>query len=346
VRKNERSRVRVKLAVPEGHRLPPRLSGWLQSVHDSDGMAYLNGPRRKRILWAARLLLALADAGTKTTTPGHDVLAQSLSVSVRTVSSYIKWFHDHGLLVTVAAGRSAQYVPKSAAHDARWPGASEQQTNERAVYAFIEPLTGKTLEVTDDLPVDKTCDPTTPEECSNPTHARETARGQECQGCALAENPLEALYERGVVPSWSNRRLPDFDWHGTTNAETKRGRRAKQLHAALTLQRHNVWLRQLSTKHVAFLCRLWFEDPTYPWTVGDIHRALDSHPENVKYRHDGATGMRSIAAWFKQRMKPWAFGEFAMVPHRVRDLLKTREARERAYQIACDMAKRLRMDKP
>lgn len=339
VRKNERSRYRVHKAVPEGHRLAPRLSHWLQSVADSDGMAYLNKNRRKRLLWEARLLLALADTPTKTTTPGHKTLADTLGVSQRTVTDDIKWFHDNGLLATVAPGRSAEFVPKSAAHDARWPGASEQATNERAVYTFIEPLTNLTLEVMGSEPVDKTCDPTTLESGSNPTHARESERGQERQGSALTENPIEALYERGVVPSWRDRRVPDFPKHETTNAGSKRGRRAKQWHAALTLQRHNVYLRQLSTKHVAFLCRQWFEDPTYPWTWKDIHHALDNHPQSVRWKHDGATGMRSMAAYFTARMRPWAFGDQAMVPQRMRDWLRSEPARERAIAVARERAK-------
>lgn len=335
VRKNERSRYRVHKAVPEGHRLAPRLSQWLQSVADSDGMAYLSKPHRKRLLWAARLLLALADTGSKTTTPGHNTLAETLGVSQRTVTSYIRWFHDNGLLATVAAGRSAEFVPKTATKGTRWPQ-GEAQVNERAVYTFIEPLTNLTLEVMGSEPVDKVCDPTTPEECSYPTHTRENCARQKGQGSALTENPLEALYERGVVPHWSDRRLPDFGWHATTDASTKRGRRAKQLHAALTLQRRNVYLRKLSPRHVAYLCRSLFEDSTYPWTVGDVHRMLGQRRE----RFDSATGMRSIAAWFRIMVKQWMFGNEAMVPHRVRDWLRTQEARERAYAIARAMRER------
>jgi hypothetical protein len=246
-----------------------------------------------------------------------------------------------GLLYVVAQGRSAEFLPKTktATDGTRWPSADGSPTNERAVYAFIEPLTGLTLEVMGSEPVDKVTDPTTPEECSNPTHARGALGEQEGDGYAATENPIEALYERGVVPSWRDRRVPDFPTYGTTDASTKRGRRAKQLHAALTLQRHNVYLRQLSTQHVAFLARLWFEDKTYPWTWGDIFHSLGNHPESVRWPHDGGTGMRNMARYFTSRMAPWAFGDQAMVPQRVRSLLRTQEARERAYAVARARAK-------
>jgi hypothetical protein len=346
VRRRERSRVVVEKAVPDGHVLCTKLSEWLELVWQAPGMVYLNRNRQRRLIAVAGALLAHSDPESFTSTPGHAALATAGECSLDRIGDDIKWLVAEGLLTVVAKGRSAEKVPKTktAADGTRWPSADGTVTNERAVYAFTRRLDNETLDLMGSEPVDKVADPTTPPEYSYPPHARGALGEQEGDGSAVTESPIEALYERGVVPHWSDRRVPDFDWHGTTDAQTKRGRRAKQLHAALTLQRRNVWLRQLSTKHVAFLFRLWFEDATYPWTVGDILRAMDNHPDNIRWPFDGATGMRSIAAYVRRCMRPWAFGKFAMVPHRMRDWLRTQEARERAIQAARDRAKEERVN--
>jgi hypothetical protein len=333
VRRRERSRVVVENAVPEGHVLATKLSDWLELVWQAPGMVYLNRPRQRRIMAMAKAFLALSDPESFTTTPGHVALADAAEIGYDRVTDYIDWFEAEGLLVTVAKGRSAEKVPKTktAADGTRWPSADGSVTNERAVYAFIRPLNNETLDVMGSEPVDKVTDPTTPPEYSYPPYARGALGDQEGDGFAATESPSEALYERGVVPHWADRRLPDYRKHETTDAQTKRARRARELHAAVTLQRHSPPLRRISARFIAQVCRRWFRAG---WTWGDILRALDARPNNVRWPHDGATGMARMADWLRIRLEAWTFAGEPIYSHRQADLMRTQEARERAYALA------------
>lgn len=257
-------------------------------------------------------MVYVADVRSKTTTPGHDTLAAHVGCGVRTITSDIKLLHKAGLLSTVAKGRSAECVPKASitaegVKGTKWKDSQNPNavTNERAVYAFIEPLTGMTLEVMGSEPVDKVCHPATPTECSYPPHTRETERNQKGHGYAATEKPSEAPSGCAPLPLWQDRSVPSWPRHETTNAGTKRATRENELRAAVTLQRRAFPLRRISAKHLAFVLRVFF---VAGWTVADLQMAMENRPDGGRITHDFADGVRFIAPWLKHRMSPWMPG--------------------------------------
>ena len=332
VRSRETHPIRVHTAIKDagGRRKAPRLSHWLRNVEENSvTLSYAPPAKRRRMMDMCRRMLALADTTSGTTIPGHNTLAEALRCSERTIGTYVAELIAEGFLVLVAPGRSAEFVPlqkDGTVKGTKWAGKQNPDavTNERAVYAFTEPLTNLTLETLDSEDVDNFCYPTTPGGSYYPTHARGDAVSIEGQGSALTEKHIGASSGRNVAGTWEDRSVPNYGANATTDAMTKRGRRANELQATLTLQRRNFPMRRGSAKHIAWVLRPAFEAG---YTIRDIEWAIDHFPNGGRWPHDGADGVANVPAWLRNRLRPWIGGATALYPPSKREAMR-RQARE------------------
>jgi hypothetical protein len=253
----------------------------------------------------------------------------------------------------VAEGRQGKYAQKNADGHELYPSKNGERTNERAVYVLCEPLGPEALELMaeaeaqhaadvdwlvatqgEKLSVDISCLPIPTSVGTNPPHARERECDKDKDRNDGAPHRLKAYFQalsERVQDLGGNRRAPLWPGNATTDAMTKRGTRANQLLAALTMRDRSFALRQISAKHLAYLCRPWFEAG---YTVNDLMHALDHLPNGQRHRHDGADGVGNVAGWVAYRLGFWRCnGQVVYSPYQRRS--KAAEvARARALSVA------------
>lgn len=344
-RRWERHPVNVIKVVPENCRVLHTLSTWLPAIRSQIR------DERLRVDWAVNLygvaaaLIHHIDVASRTTMPGWDFLMDRAKVSRSTLKKALAWLRAHGFLATVASGRKGIYAQKGSDGHELYPSKTGERTNERAVYVLCEPLSPEALASEEQLAadvaalvestgkqfdVDTTRPPIPTSVGTNPPHARESQCEKPKAENDGASHRLKTFYgalSERVQASCGDRRQPLWNPKATTNAGTKRGTRANELVAALTLRNDNFALRPLSGRHLAYLFRPFFEAD---WLIGDIKHALDTKPDGTKHRHDGLDGARNVADLIAYRLSFWMENGVVTYSYSQRYMKRSRPALERA----------------
>ena len=281
-RARERAPLTVRMALPDGHTIPRRVSDWIDQALAHPGTATMTA-RSWRTYRAVVLAVANAiDPKSKTTTFSWASLAAAVleidpgaASSRATIARYLRRLRDWKLLGVVASGRTATYAPKG-----------NGGINERAVYVLsvIRPLQA----------VDSNETPPLKEADVLPrTHAREDLaqpqteplRGPTVGAAHARPSPLPAQRQ---LPAWPRAVTPK--------------RKDDMLAAAGTLRHLIPVLRRISPEHVRSIARPYF---LAGWTVADVHHAIDHRPSGTRWPHDGATGVDNVGAWLSYRLAAW-----------------------------------------
>lgn len=126
-RAQEATRERIGEVMPAGAELA--WDYWLAAVTQEARRAPLKADYRARILDVA-LIVHRTRETTGTARPGVARMAQLLKLGLRTVQRIIRWLKERRLLVTTAAGRTAEW--------------NAYRENDREVFALIRPRLAKT----------------------------------------------------------------------------------------------------------------------------------------------------------------------------------------------------------
>ena len=340
-------------AVPDGARRCVTLSHWLPLITSALRDERTRVDRAVNFIKICHGMLNGVDPTSRTAMPGHEFLMAYANVSRTTVKNCLRWLKARGFLGVVAEGRQGKYAQKNADGHELYPSKTGERTNERAVYVLCEPLGQEALELmaeaeaqhakdldwlvavdSEKLAVDISCLPIPTSVGTNPPHAREKECEQDKDENDGAPRRLKSFFEARSARFQDlrgNRPAPLWPGRATTDAKTKRGTRANQLLAALTIQDRSFALRQISAKHLAYVCRPFFEAG---WTVNDILEAIDHRPDGSRHRHDGADGVGNVAGWLAHRLGFWKCnGVVTYSPYQRREK-RAEVARSRAIEAA------------
>lgn len=313
----ERSNRAVWSVMPAGYKPARHIIRWLRSFQDIPEYQLARKDLKANI-W--RFVNALAqcpgfDPASMTMMPLWQRLQERFGFPPKSISNYFRRLRDWRALAVVATGRTAEFTPKS----------SGRTDNEAAIYVLLEPL-----ETSETEGVEKSSVPVPTRAVNNPPHAR---AGEESKIHMEAAPPLtsskRAAQRREVNHQLLNRKEPLWDPNTTTNAGNKRARREAERLAALELQFRSLALRNISTAHVAAVCRPFFRAG---WTVKDILHAIFWRPNtDAKYHHDADHGIDNVGAWLTHRLSKWIRhdGSFYRSPSQKRAAQDAQRAAER-----------------
>lgn len=158
------------------------------------------------------------------------------------------------------------------------------------------------------------------------------------------ETPFLLTEEGGRNPTYAREEpKPFYPPNEPTAAATRRQSRANRIEAAREMRRRSFPLRQISSKHLAYVAKPLFEAG---WSLNDVLWAIDHRPDGQRWPHDGASGIRNIAPWLRHRLAVWApDGSVLLSPTQLdarralqaaaeRDITMKRIAQRRANQSA------------
>lgn len=118
--------------------------------------------------------------------------------------------------------------------------------------------------------------------------------------------PILLTEERRNNPTYARTRNakpgPIYPGNAPVTAKTKTVARHRRILAAQEMQNRAFPLRRISARHLAQVCRPFFEAG---WTLSDVLRAIDQRPDGSRWPHDGATGIRNVAPWLSRRLSVW-----------------------------------------
>lgn len=118
--------------------------------------------------------------------------------------------------------------------------------------------------------------------------------------------PILLTEERRNNPTYARTRnaKPGLIYPGNApvTAKTRTVARHRRILAAQEMQNRAFPLRKISARHLAQVCRPFFEAG---WTLADVLKAIDQRPDGSPWPHDGATGIRNVAPWLSRRLSAW-----------------------------------------
>jgi hypothetical protein len=97
------------------------------------------------------------------------------------------------------------------------------------------------------------------------------------------------------------------------------------------MQYRSFALRAISAKHLAYVCRPWFEAG---YTVNDILHAIDKLPDGTSHRHDGLDGAKDLAKLLRHRLSHWTENGTVVYSPYQRQAMRSRDAVARAIEVA------------
>jgi hypothetical protein len=97
------------------------------------------------------------------------------------------------------------------------------------------------------------------------------------------------------------------------------------------MQYRSFALRAISGKHLAYVCRPWFEAG---YAVNDILHAIDKRPDGSSHRHDGLDGAKDLAKLLRHRLGFWTENGTVMYSPYQRQAMRSQDARARAMEVA------------
>lgn len=272
----ERSIIAKAHRVPEGLTITRNEGIWFAAVRKS---AILN--RRKdcaqNILAVVKALINLHRRTSTTIAATWNEIATMAQVSESTVSRTLAELRAHGLLVTIASGKSAR---------------GKYTQNWAPVYALTHPEEKKVYEASE-----------------SPSHLKESNTSFNAR--ANEKISYDQRNRRAFAQAYRDCK-GDF---GKKNQKPVSvgvlHRKKAYIQAARCLQNHSFALRGLSVKAILHETKAAFQQG---WTVGDIITALEQRPTGEIWQTSGAGGMKSIQAWLRLRLSAWKASESDYLP--------------------------------
>lgn len=268
--------------IAKAHRLPHGLTiasneGIWYAVVKSSLVLHRRQDCSRNMLAVIKSLINLHRRKSKTIAATWADIASMAKVSTSTVKRTLAKLRAHGLLATIASGKSAR---------------KGENQNWAPVYLLT-------------LPEDKKLS----EENDRPSHLKESNTSLNAH--AREKLSYDQRNRRAFLKAY---RDSNGDFGKKNQAPSKShilGRKTAYERAIRCLQNHALALRGLTVKAILQETKGAFQAD---WTVADVLKALEERPTGEVWQTSGAGGMKSIQAWLRLRLAVWKDSKGNYVP--------------------------------
>lgn len=263
----ERSIIAKATRLPRGLTLARNEGVWYSQVRNSPIMH-----RRQdcvdNMLAVVRSLINLHRRKSKTVAATWAEISKMAQVSVSTVKRTLAELRTHGLLATVASGRSAT---------------KGETQNWAPVYMLTYPQPQKLSKSTD-----------------RPSHLKESNTSLNAR--AYAKISYDQRNRKEFVKAYQESKGNFGKKSQAPGSSSLLSRKKAYEQAVRCLQNHAYALRGLTVKAILQETKPAFQQG---WTVADVLKALEERPNGEIWNTSGAGGMKSIQAWLRIRLAAW-----------------------------------------
>lgn len=278
----------ILAAVPAGAAVAGSQGAFLRAVDEHPDTVLLRAHGRESLRAVAWVLASTASWSTVTARPTWPVLMERTGRSRSTVSGWLRWLRERGLLGVVESGTTPRFAPMALAQD---------DANRAAVYVLCVPSQQRwddSAAALEDAGAGER--PVSVDESRTPTFLVFN----------LEKNPYAGARENrpvAAVAELRHEKRSDERGGGAWGRATVADSRHDRLDLVGRLQAEAPALRPCSPRELRSVLRPWLARPELGWSVAELLYAIDHGPDGRAYPFTAA--VRVPARWLAHRMRAW-----------------------------------------